>query len=192
MRDFRPHQSAATASVSRLASRGKPKNRVVPTFACANFPENAAFCRQLSRPSTFSTVFSTVVEILGNKPKGRSESESMSGKSEAGNVAQGRANRSCVDTPFQRRLVLTVRQTRLGPAFANRLQRGRLKGQDEGEAHLPAQYPSPQENARLPGTHVDEKWPDRPQAAPGQGTEAPDCGRRAVDWPLQPPWKDVA
>jgi large subunit ribosomal protein L34 len=69
----------------------------------------------------FSTVFSTVVEILGNKPKVLSETDSCPGKSEAGTVAQGRDEGSCVDTPFQRRLVLTVRQTRLGPAFARRL-----------------------------------------------------------------------
>jgi hypothetical protein len=140
----------------------------------------------------FSTVFSTVVEILGNKPKVLSETDACSGKSEAGTVAQGRDEGSCVDTPFQRRLVLTVRQTRLGLAFARGFQRGRLKGHHEGEAHLPAQYPSPQENARLPGTHVDEKWPDRPETAPCQGPEAFDCRRRTVDWQLQPPWKDVA
>src|SRR4026209_2308587 len=80
---------------------------------------------------------------LGEQTEGTKRKRVGSGKSEAGNVAQRCCNRSCVDTPFQRRLVLTVRQTRLSPAFANRLQRGRLKGQDEGEAHLPAQYPSP-------------------------------------------------
>jgi len=137
-------------------------------------------------------VFSTVVEILGNKPKVLSETDPCRGKSEAGTVAQGRDEGSCVDTPIQRRLVLTVRQTRLGSAFSMRLQRGRLKGHHEGEAHLPAQYPSPQENTRFPGTHVDEKWPDCPETTPRQGEEAPDCRRRAVDWQLQPPWKDVA
>ena len=140
----------------------------------------------------FSTVFSTVVEILGNKPKVLSETDSCCGESEAGTVAQGRDEGSRVDTPFQRRLVLTVRQTRLGPAFARGFQRGRLKGHHEGEAHLPAQYPSPQENAWLPGTHVDEKWSDRPETAPCQGPEAFDCRRRTIDWQLQPPWKDVA
>ena len=164
-----------------MAPRRKPENPGSTRLRLRQIHRNLRIRRQLSRPSMFSTVFSTVVEILGNKPKGRSESESESAKSEAGNVAQGRQNRSCVDTPFERRLLLTVHQTRLSPAFANRLQRGRLKGQDEGEAHLSAQYPSPQENARLPGTHVDEKWPDRSQAAPRQGTEAPDCRRRTVD-----------
>jgi hypothetical protein len=64
------------AGISRLAALGRPENRVVPAFACAKFPEIATFRRQLNRLSMFSTVFSTVVEILGNKPKGRSESES--------------------------------------------------------------------------------------------------------------------
>src|SRR4029450_3113056 len=51
------------------------ENPVAPTFACAKSLEIDAFLGQLSSPSMFSTVFSTVVEILGNKPKGRSESD---------------------------------------------------------------------------------------------------------------------
>ena len=137
---------------------------------------------QSAQPSidVFHSVFHSCGN-LGEQTEGMKRKRAESRKSEAGNVAQGRDNRSFVDTPFQRRLVLTVRQTRLSPAFANRLQRGRLKGHDEGEAHLPAQYPSAQKNARLSGTHVDEKRPDRPQAAPGKGTEAPDRRRRTVD-----------
>jgi hypothetical protein len=60
--------------------RAKALKPVVPTFACGKFLEIAAFRGQLSSPSMFSTLFSTVVEILGNKPKGRSESDSGSGK----------------------------------------------------------------------------------------------------------------
>jgi len=59
---------------------------------------------ELNRPSTFSTVFSTVVEILGEKPKGYGESDSLDPQIESGTVAQAADTRSCVDTPFQRRL----------------------------------------------------------------------------------------
>src|SRR5258705_1295994 len=78
----------------------------------------------------FSTMFSTVVEILGNKPKGRGESGASARETEPGTVAHPAAARSrvadsvrgCdrdVDTPFQRRLVLKI-----PPAFARRAREG--------------------------------------------------------------------
>jgi len=53
-----------------------------------NCAGNPVLPRQLSRASMFSTVFSTVVEILGKKPKGSGESGCPNAKSKSGNVAQ--------------------------------------------------------------------------------------------------------
>jgi large subunit ribosomal protein L34 len=79
-------------------------------------------------------MFSTVVENLGDKPKDGSESEPRSRQIETANVAQGHNLRSCVDTPFRRRLVLTVRQTRLAPAFAGLSHRAATRSACAGYA----------------------------------------------------------
>ena len=50
----------------------------------------------------------------------------------------------------------------------------------EGEAHLPAKHPAPEEDTWLQGSNVDEKRPYCAQAAPRQGAQAPDRRRRAV------------
>jgi len=57
-------------------SRKRRKTRQYPPSPAGKSLEIDAFCPHLSRPSMFSTVFSTVVEILGNKPKVLRETDS--------------------------------------------------------------------------------------------------------------------
>jgi hypothetical protein len=40
-------------------------------------------------------------------------------------------------------------------------------GQHEGKAYVSTEYPPPKEGARVPGSHVDEKWPDCAEASQG-------------------------
>jgi ribonuclease P protein component len=49
---------------------------------------------------------------------------------------------------------------------------------DEGQAHVPAKYTAPQENARLPGADEHEERTPGSQAAAGQGPQAIDRQQR--------------
>ena len=51
---------------------------------------------------------------------------------------------------------------------------------DEGKAHISAQRPPSEEDPRLPRAHGNEERPDRFEAAPGQGPQAPHSCRRAL------------
>jgi hypothetical protein len=110
--------------------RWRPKNLRSNRFACTKLLKMRDIGTTTQPAYGFSTVFSTVVEILGNKPKNRGESGASTREIEPGTVAHpdaaGPAARDCarvcdrdVDTPFQRRLVLKI-----PPAFAHRATAG--------------------------------------------------------------------
>jgi hypothetical protein len=124
----------------------------------------------LAEPVAFSTVFSTVVEILGKKPKlpcdVRDRSEALA------TVAQD-AKRGFFDRRKGWRLVLKFRVSLNRPVFQH-------IGQHEGKAYVSTEYPPPKESARIPGSHVYEKRPDCAEASPRQGKEAFDGRRRRV------------
>jgi len=124
----------------------------------------------LAEPVAFSTVFSTVVEILGKKPKlpcdVRDRSEALA------TVAQD-ARCGFFDRRKGWRLVLRFRVSSNRPVFLR-------IGQHEGKAYVSTEHPPPKESARVPGSHVYEKRPDCAEASARQGQEAFDGRRRKI------------
>src|SRR5688572_27350092 len=123
----------------------------------------------------FSTVISTVVEILGEKPKAAQATSrpARSGPATVAHLASPHA--WFVDTLRGPRLVLKV-----PPRTFSRARSHSTAGEHEGETHIPAQQASPQEDARVPGSHGDQERPHRSQAPADQGPQAADGRRRAV------------
>jgi hypothetical protein len=68
MLTFASRNPGMTAVADATPAPG-PKNRAPETFASLKAPKTLGFHRQPGSKRGFSTVFSTGVEILGNKPK---------------------------------------------------------------------------------------------------------------------------
>ena len=113
-------------------------------------------------------------------------------------TAPGRVSR--VDTLVEAQILLKIRpgatrapcsnpspsraQSRIAGsgAVANRrgAPRASYRTRDEGQAHVPTEYPPPRQGARVPHPHVDQERAYRPETASRQGTQAPHCRRRAL------------
>ena len=63
----------------------------------------------------------------------------------------------------------------------------------ERQAYLPAQHAPPEEDPRLPCSHVNQEWSDCPEATPSQGAEAAHGRRRRLGrWARSSPSERVS
>ena len=156
-----------------------PRENLIPDSGCPWRGSKGFSCGQglekfRENPAVspdFSTIFSTGVENLGKKPKG-SDGCRRTARSGPGNCS---TRPTIVDTPLRRWLVLKIPRVNDARHRARPMRAGKRQDQHERKAHLPAQQPPPEENARLPGADVDEERAHRSQASPGERPQAADC-----------------
>ena len=149
-----------------------------PPSPCRKANKNGQIYRSAGQAPGFSTAFSTVVEILGEKPKACDAMRAPDRQSELATVAHASNPGICVLGFCTSSVALKFR-----PGSEAGTGAGPFRGPDgeieEGQAYLPAKHAPPREDPRLPRANVDQERPDRPQAAPRQGAQAPHgCRRR--------------
>ena len=111
-------------------------------------------------------MFSTVVEILGKKPK-HLRGIAITDSEKVGTVTQD-ARARFFDSAKPGRLLLEFRVSSKRPVFPH-------IGQHEGKAYVSAEHAAPQEGPRVQSPNGNEEWPYCAEAPPGQGTKASDC-----------------
>jgi hypothetical protein len=130
------------------------------------------------RIESFSTVFSTGVEILVSKPKPPCGPRTSQIPNSNTQFPTSNSQRAWGVGSWD----LGVGWTSIEISAARHTRdHWRRQDQHERQAYLSAQHPAPQEDARLPGQDGDQERSNRPQTTSGEGSQAADgCRRRII------------